>query len=85
MAILVGEGASLCVEPQLKCFSNCHVYDFYRPIGRGEVVGGPKVDGLLSIECYYQLLDDCYEGELGEIEEEGRGRGRVCKITVKCF
>ena len=71
MAMLVGEGASLCIEPQLKCFSNCHVYDFYRPIGRGDVVGPPRVDGKLSIESYYQLLDECYGGECGG----GRGGG----------
>ena len=35
-----------------------HVYDFYKPDLSSEY---PTVDGKLSIKCYLEALDKCYQ------------------------
>ncbi|XP_022248109.1 hydroxymethylglutaryl-CoA synthase 1-like [Limulus polyphemus] len=58
VAMLVGPGATLTVERGLRATHMAHVYDFYKPDLLSEY---PRVDGKLSIQCYFQALDQCYQ------------------------
>ncbi|XP_076331659.1 hydroxymethylglutaryl-CoA synthase 1-like [Tachypleus tridentatus] len=58
IAMLVGPGATLIVERGLRATHMAHVYDFYKPDLLSEY---PRVDGKLSIQCYFQALDQCYQ------------------------
>jgi hydroxymethylglutaryl-CoA synthase len=58
VAMLVGPNAALIAERGLRASHMQHAYDFYKPNMSSEY---PTVDGRLSIECYLNALDRCYE------------------------
>lgn len=58
VAMLVGPGASLVVDRGLRGTYMDHAYDFYKPDLSSEY---PVVDGKLSVRCYLNALDRCYE------------------------
>lgn len=45
-----------------------HVYDFYKPDMNSEY---PVVDGKLSVQCYLQALDECYQQFKKKAQREG--------------
>ena len=57
VAMLIGPNAPLVFERGLRSSHVKHVYDFYKPDMSSEY---PTVDGKLSIQCYLQSLDQCY-------------------------
>lgn len=68
-----------------------HVYDFYKPDLSSEY---PTVDGKISIECYLNALDRCYQRH--SIKEGGSGvslddfdyfcfHAPYCKLVQKSF
>eukprot|EP00357_Protocruzia_adherens_P030628 CAMPEP_0115046288 /NCGR_PEP_ID=MMETSP0216-20121206/48662_1 /TAXON_ID=223996 /ORGANISM="Protocruzia adherens, Strain Boccale" /LENGTH=1286 /DNA_ID=CAMNT_0002429345 /DNA_START=2875 /DNA_END=6735 /DNA_ORIENTATION=+ len=65
VALLLGPGAPLVVEPIRNSFMN-HAYDFYKPDPLSEY---PTVDGALSIESYMGALDNCYLGLRNKLRE----------------
>ncbi|ENN70229.1 hydroxymethylglutaryl-CoA synthase 1 [Dendroctonus ponderosae] len=58
VAMLVGPNAPLVVDRGLKSSFFKHAYDFYKPDLTSEY---PVVDGKLSIQCYLEALDKCYQ------------------------
>lgn len=57
VAMLVGPDAALVVDRGLRSTFMKDVYDFYKPDLSSEY---PVVDGKLSIQCYFNALDECY-------------------------
>ncbi|CAG7820251.1 unnamed protein product [Allacma fusca] len=57
VAILMGPNAPLVFERGLRSTYSSHVYDFYKPDLESEY---PRIDGQLSIKCYLNALDKCY-------------------------
>lgn len=58
VAMLVGPNAPLALEPGLRASYMDHVYDFFKPDLSSEY---PTVDGKLTIQCYLNALDHCYQ------------------------
>lgn len=58
VAFLVGPNAPLVFERGLRVTHICHAYDFYKPVMDSEY---PIVDGKLSVICYLNALDKCYQ------------------------
>ncbi|GLV43491.1 HMG Coenzyme A synthase [Carabus blaptoides fortunei] len=58
VAILVGPNAPLVFDRGVRASYMRHAYDFYKPDLASEY---PTVDGKLSIQCYLQALDHCYQ------------------------
>lgn len=58
VAMLVGPNAPLVVDRGLRGSFFKHAYDFYKPDLTSEY---PVVDGKLSIQCYLEALDKCYQ------------------------
>lgn len=57
IALLVGPNAPLAFERGLRSTYISHAYDFYKPVMDSEY---PIVDGQLSVVCYLNALDRCY-------------------------
>lgn len=58
VAMLVGPDAALVIDRGLRSTFMKDVYDFYKPDLSSEY---PVVDGKLSIQCYFNALDECYQ------------------------
>lgn len=58
VAMLVGPGAPLALDPVLRGTYMTHAYDFYKPDFSVEY---PVVNGAESLRCYLSALDKCYE------------------------
>lgn len=58
IAFLIGPNASIVFERGLRSIHINHTYDFYKPILDSEY---PIVDGKLSVICYLNALDKCYQ------------------------
>jgi hydroxymethylglutaryl-CoA synthase len=58
IAFLLGPNAPLVFERGLRTHHFCDAYDFYKPVMDSEY---PIVDGQLSIKCYLNALDNCYQ------------------------
>jgi len=58
VALLVGPGAPLVLEPALAATHARDAWDFYKPA----VDPFPRVDAPLSVACYLECLDACYAG-----------------------
>lgn len=58
VAMLIGPNAPLVIDRHVRSTYMKHAYDFYKPDLTSEY---PKVDGKLSIECYLNALDVCYQ------------------------
>uniref|UniRef100_A0A2D4JKK6 Hydroxymethylglutaryl-CoA synthase n=2 Tax=Micrurus lemniscatus lemniscatus TaxID=129467 RepID=A0A2D4JKK6_MICLE len=59
-----------------------HVYDFYKPDLASEY---PMVDGQLSIQCYFQALDQCYATYRKKIESQWQKAGISKLCTLEDF
>jgi len=70
VAMLVGPGASLVVDRGLRGTYMDHAYDFYKPDLGSEY---PVVDGQLSVRCYLNALDRCYESYRSKCGPPARG------------
>lgn len=57
VALLIGPNAPLMFERGLRVTHISHAYDFYKPVMDSEY---PLVDGQLSVVCYLNALDKCY-------------------------
>merc|ERR1712127_114634 len=57
IALLIGPNAPLVLERGLRSTHISHAYDFYKPVMDSEY---PIVDGQLSVVCYLNALDICY-------------------------
>ncbi|XP_017883083.1 hydroxymethylglutaryl-CoA synthase 1 [Ceratina calcarata] len=58
IAMVVGSGAPLVIDRGVRASCMKHAYDFYKPNLKSEY---PVVDGQLSIRCYLNALDNCYQ------------------------
>lgn len=58
IAFLVGPDSPIVFERGLRCTHINHAYDFYKPVMDSEY---PIVDGKLSVVCYLNALDKCYQ------------------------
>lgn len=58
VAMLIGPNAPLVMDRGVRSLYMRHAYDFYKPDLSSEY---PTVDGKLSIQCYLQALDNCYQ------------------------
>lgn len=58
VALLIGPNAPMVLD-SLRVTHMAHVFDFFKPMGRGEY---PVVDGTLSIDSYLEALNYCYKG-----------------------
>lgn len=58
VAMLIGPCAPLVIDRGVRATYMRHAYDFYKPDLTSEY---PVVDGKLSIECYLNALDSCYQ------------------------
>lgn len=58
IAMLVGPNAPLVFDRGTRATYIRHAYDFYKPDLTSEY---PTVDGKLSIQCYLNALDHCYQ------------------------
>lgn len=57
IAFLIGPKAPLAFDRGLRSTHISHAYDFYKPVMDSEY---PIVDGQLSVTCYLNALDKCY-------------------------
>lgn len=74
VAMLIGPGAPLLVEPGLRGTYMRHTYDFYKPDLMSEY---PYVDGQLSLRCYADAVDKCYEAYIGREVNLKTSTGKV--------
>lgn len=58
VAMIVGPNAPLVFDRGVKGYFFKHAYDFYKPDLTSEY---PIVDGKLSVQCYLEALDKCYQ------------------------
>ncbi|CAF1011819.1 unnamed protein product [Brachionus calyciflorus] len=58
IAFLIGPDSPLVFERGLRSNHISHAYDFYKPVMDSEY---PIVDGKLSVVCYLNALDKCYQ------------------------
>lgn len=58
VAMLIGPNAPIVFDRGLRSTYMKHAYDFYKPDLSSEY---PTVDGPLSIKCYLNALDKCYQ------------------------
>ncbi|KAK0181717.1 hypothetical protein PV327_003977 [Microctonus hyperodae] len=58
IAMIVGPDAPLIFDRGIRASYMKHAYDFYKPDLRSEY---PVVDGPLTIQCYLNALDNCYQ------------------------
>lgn len=58
IALLIGPNAPLVFERGQRATHISHAYDFYKPVMDSEY---PIVDGKLSVICYLNALDKCYQ------------------------
>lgn len=58
VALLIGPDAPVIIERGTTAHHMCHTYDFYKPSPSSEY---PIVDGTLSVSCYLQALEFCYQ------------------------
>jgi hydroxymethylglutaryl-CoA synthase len=73
VAMLVGPGAPLVLEPGLCATHARDEWDFWRPAGPDP---WPRVDAPLSVACYLECLDACYAGlvaKAGRVSEKKGG------------
>ncbi|KAG8132983.1 hypothetical protein E2320_010803 [Naja naja] len=82
VAMLVGPNAPLTLERGLRGTHMEHVYDFYKPDLASEY---PMVDGQLSIQCYFQALDQCYATYRKKIESQWQKAGISKLCTLEDF
>lgn len=57
VALLIGPNSPLTFDRGLRSNHIAHAYDFYKPVMDSEY---PIVDGQLSVICYLNALDKCY-------------------------
>lgn len=74
VAMLVGADAPLVLEPGLRGTYMRHSYDFYKPDLTSEY---PHVDGQLSMRCYAEAVDKCYEAYLSREASLKDGVGKI--------
>lgn len=81
VAMLVGPDAVLALEPGLRGSYSQHAYGFYKPNFSVEY---PYVDGHLSLNCYTEAVDACYEGYLQRFETESSEHvvGEIIQTTT---
>ncbi|XP_039181862.1 hydroxymethylglutaryl-CoA synthase, mitochondrial [Crotalus tigris] len=82
VAMLVGPNAPLTLERGVRGTHMEHVYDFYKPDLASEY---PMVDGPLSIQCYFQALDQCYATYRKKIESQWQKAGISKLCTLEDF
>lgn len=58
VAMLLGTDAPLIFDRGVRSIYMQHAYDFYKPDLSSEY---PVVDGKLSVQCYVNALDECYQ------------------------
>ncbi|KAL8998717.1 MAG: hypothetical protein Q9169_002272 [Polycauliona sp. 2 TL-2023] len=58
VAMLIGPDAPLAFEPGKRGSFMKHAYDFYKPDLTSEY---PTVDGVFSVQCYTEAVDQCYK------------------------
>ncbi|XP_078035010.1 hydroxymethylglutaryl-CoA synthase [Augochlora pura] len=58
IAMIVGPDAPLVIDRGIRSSYMEHAYDFYKPDLNSEY---PIVDGHLSIQCYLNAVDKCYQ------------------------
>lgn len=58
IAMLIGPNAPLVFDRGTRATYVRHAYDFYKPDLTSEY---PMVDGKLSVKCYLNALDQCYQ------------------------
>lgn len=75
IAMLVGPNAPLVMERGMRSVHMQHVYDFYKPNMSSEY---PVVDGRLSVQCYFNALDQCYK----RYKEKGKQFCRKVSFTL---
>lgn len=76
VAMLIGPDAPLVVEPGLRGTYMRHAYDFYKPDLTTEY---PYVDGQLSLRCYAEAVDKCYEAYITREASLRDDTGKVAK------
>jgi hydroxymethylglutaryl-CoA synthase len=67
VAMLLGKGSCISIEPGLRGSHFEHAYDFYKPNPHSEY---PTVDGHLSVGCYYRALDHCYAAYKAAVKQQ---------------
>ena len=64
-------------------FVHCaHAYDFYKPDLNSEY---PVVDGKLSINCYLEALDKCYQGYKAKVEQKRKNVNNSGEVYLEHF
>ncbi|XP_013921161.1 PREDICTED: hydroxymethylglutaryl-CoA synthase, cytoplasmic isoform X1 [Thamnophis sirtalis] len=82
VAMLVGPNAPLIFERGLRGTHMQHAYDFYKPDMVSEY---PVVDGKLSIQCYLNALDRCYNVYRKKIHAQWQKEGIDKDFTLNDF
>lgn len=67
VAMLLGPNAPLVFDRGVRSTYMRHAYDFYKPDLTSEY---PVVDGKLSIQCYLNALDKCYQTYCKNLEKK---------------
>jgi len=67
VAMLIGPNAPLVLDRRVKSTHMAHTYDFYKPIMESEY---PVVEGKITISCYLESLDKCYQSFCNKYERE---------------
>ncbi|XP_018322846.1 hydroxymethylglutaryl-CoA synthase 1 [Agrilus planipennis] len=80
VAMLIGPNAPLVIDRGLRAIYMRHAYDFYKPNLSSEY---PVVDGKLSIQCYLNALDKCYQSYCKKASKQ-QGRS-ICVKDIDYF
>lgn len=77
VAMLIGPDAPLIIDRGVRASCMKHVYDFYKPNLMSEY---PTVDGKLSVQCYLNALDTCYQTYYKKVKNKYN-----CGVTLNSF
>ncbi|KAK8091306.1 hydroxymethylglutaryl-CoA synthase [Apiospora phragmitis] len=72
VAMLIGPGAPLVIDPVYRGTYMSHVFDFYKANLKSEY---PLVDGHGSIRSYLHALDECYNRLRENVKKHSNGAG----------
>ncbi|XP_063220684.1 hydroxymethylglutaryl-CoA synthase 1 [Bacillus rossius redtenbacheri] len=82
IAMLIGPNAPLVFDRGVRATYMAHAYDFYKPDLSSEY---PTVDGKLSIQCYLNALDNCYQLYCKKASKVFQNNSTKYKVELRHF
>ncbi|KAJ8880909.1 hypothetical protein PR048_017382 [Dryococelus australis] len=82
ISMLIGPNAPLVFDRGVRATYMAHAYDFYKPDLSSEY---PTVDGKLSIQCYLNALDNCYQLYCKKASKAFQNNSKKLRVELQHF